>query len=134
MESILPLMHTLLAYYSLSSQCSLYHADQFFHSCPASRPNPMHIQTLYCCLHKKTGAQTFRPYTSYLYSLFKYYIKNISPANMIAPITFAFAGILVGSMTIARGSKLKMHVQTGSEVFPVTTTIRNATANTSIPA
>ena len=55
-----------LIFHKYIEQCSLYHADQFFHSCPDSHPNPVHIQTLYYCLHKKTGAQTFRPYTSYL--------------------------------------------------------------------
>ena len=52
---------------------------------------------------------------------------------MITPITFAFAGSFVGRITIASGSRLKIHAHAGSEVFPVTTAIKNAAANTNIP-
>ena len=40
---------------------------------------------------------------------------------------------LVGIITIASGSKLKIHAHAGRDVVPVTTAIKKATANTSIP-
>lgn len=60
----------------------------------------------------------------------KPYIKNRSPRNITAPITLAFAGSLVGRVTTANGIRLNMAAHLGRSVCPVTTTIRNETANT----
>lgn len=60
-------------------------------------------------------------------------MKNSSPANITTPITFALAGIFVGIITIASGNRLKIQAQAGSEVLPVTTAIKKAPANTSMP-
>lgn len=60
-------------------------------------------------------------------------MRKISPANMSTPITFAFAGSFVGSITTANGNRLNMQAQAGREVLLVTTGIRKEIANVSMP-
>ena len=56
-------------------------------------------------------------------------MRNSSPANITTPITFALAGIFVGIITIASGSRLKIHAQV-SEIRGVTGCLNEIPQNT----